>query len=193
MSDRFRLEVRITKDQPLPADLVEQIIEFDKRNMKAILDKAGLEFPEEKRRQGLHDDPTLIIAFGAQRIAGYLQYGRSWNNPNYIYVGSLQIERRYRNSRLLIELLDGFRSLMSKEDFDGFETNIQKVNSSTVKLCQKLGFRLEQNPRNEASWLALAGRDLLQTSRLGILLDRWGRRRVALNNCARVPDDDDNS
>ena len=172
----LRVKVRIIKDQPLHAQLVNQIIEFDRRNMKPILDKAGIQFPEEKRRRGFQNNPTFIIAFDAQTIAGYLEYVRSWNDPNYIYIASLQIDQRYRNSHVLIELLTKFRSLTLTEDFQGFETNVQKANSAAVKLCRKAGFRLEQNPNNEASWLALAGKELLQTSRVGTLLDRWNER-----------------
>ncbi|HEX8287389.1 MAG TPA: hypothetical protein VF556_05305 [Pyrinomonadaceae bacterium] len=55
----------------LDGGLAEKIVEFDRRNKQPIFEKAGIEFPEEKRRRGLENNPTFIIAFepGAQ-IAG---------------------------------------------------------------------------------------------------------------------------
>jgi len=112
----------------IDSGLAERIIEFDKKNMQPVFEKAGLEFPEEKRRRGLDSDPTFIIAFDGESIAGYIEYLRSWNDPAYIYIGSIQIESSHRNTRLILMLFDKFRDLVSREDFLGFETNVQKAN-----------------------------------------------------------------
>ena len=155
----------------------EQIIDLDRKHMQSILDQAGLEFPEEKRRKGLQSESTFIIAFDGQEIAGYIDYLRSWTNPDYIYIGSVQIQKRYRGTGLLLMLLDRFRSLVADEDFIGFETSVQKVNTTAAKLYQKIGFKLENNPRNEASWIARAGKELLTTSPMVALIDRWRQQR----------------
>lgn len=168
------MELKIFKGaEVVDSGLAEQIIEFDKRNMKPVLEKAGMEFPEERRRKGLQSNPTFIVAFDGEAIAGYLEYLRSWNDPNYIYVGSIQISERHRNTRLILRLLDEFRSLVSGEDFLGFETNVQKANAPAVRMYRKIGFKLEKNPRNEASWVARAGRELLTDSPLIALIKRW--------------------
>jgi ribosomal protein S18 acetylase RimI-like enzyme len=168
------VELRILKGrQVIDSGLAEQIIEFDKKNMQSVFEKAGIEFPEEKKRKGLQSNPTFIIALDGQAIAGYLQYLRSWNDPNYIYIGSVQIEKRYRNTRLILKLLDKFRTLVAEEDFLGFETNVQKANSLAVKMYQKIGFKLEKNPNNEASWVARAGKELLKDSPIISLIDKW--------------------
>lgn len=153
--------------------LGERVIEFDKRNMRAVWEKAGMEFPEEKRRKGLESNPTFIVAFDAADVAGYLEYLRSWNDPRYIYVGSIQIGERYRNSSLILRLLDEFRSRVAGEDFLGFETNVQKANAVATRLYQKIGFKLEENPRNPASWVARAGRELLTESPVLPLIEKW--------------------
>ena len=172
------MELKVLKGRELiESGLAEEIVEFDRRNMRPILEKAGIEFPEEKRRRGLQSDPTFIIAFDGQTIAGYVEYLRSWNDPNYIYVGSVQIEERYRNTRLLLRLFDEFRTLVAGEDFRGFETNVQKSNAAAVRMYRKIGFTLEENPNNEASWTARAGRELLTDSPVVALLDRWRARR----------------
>ena len=101
----------LTGRELMDSGLAEEVIKFDRKNMRPILEQAGIEFPEEKRRKGLHSDPTFIIAFDGQAIAGYLEYLRSWHNPDYIYVGSIQLAQRYRGTGLMLKLLDEFRAL----------------------------------------------------------------------------------
>ena len=171
-------EVRILSGRALSdAGLAERVIEFDRRNMRRVFERAGMEFPEENRRRGLQSDPTFVIAFDGEEIAGYVEYLRSWNDPRYIYVGSLQIDERHRHSTLILRLLDEFRTLVAGEDFRGFETSVQKANTAAVELYRRLGFKLEPNPRNELSWLAKADRDLLTDSPVVPLLNRWRERQ----------------
>jgi ribosomal protein S18 acetylase RimI-like enzyme len=158
--------------------LAEEVIEFDRQNMRPIFEKAGIEFPEEKRRRGLESDPTFIMAFDGRAVAGYLEYLRSWNDHDYIYVGSVQIEKRYRGARLILMLFDEFRARVAGEDFLGFETNVLKANTAAVRMYQKIGFRLEENPGNEASWLARAGKEILTDSPVAELIDEWRERHA---------------
>jgi ribosomal protein S18 acetylase RimI-like enzyme len=168
----------LTGRELMDSGLAEGVIEFDRKNMQPILGRAGIEFPAEKRRKGLGSDPTFVIAFDGRAIAGYLEYLRSWNDPDYIYVGSVQIEKRFRNSRLILMLFDKFRDLMAGEEFVGFETSVQKANAGAVRMYQKIGFRMEQNPRNDASWVARAGRELLKESPVIALIDKWREGRA---------------
>jgi ribosomal protein S18 acetylase RimI-like enzyme len=158
--------------------LGERVIEFDKVNMRTVWKRAGMEFPEEQRRKGLLSEPTFIVAFDGEAIAGYVEYLRSWNDPRYIYVGSIQIGERYRNTRLILELLDGFRSLVSREEFVGFETSVQKTNAPAVRLYRKIGFKLEENPRNSASWLGRAGKEILTDSPVIALISKWREKTI---------------
>src|SRR5918993_1815204 len=163
--EAFMFEVRVLRGREVfDAGLVERIVEFDRRNMRRVWGRAGMEYPEENRRKGLESGPTFVIAFDGAEIAGYIEYLRSWHDPSYIYVGSLQVEERHRHSTLILRLLDEFRTLAAGEDFRGFEASVQKANTSAVGLYRRLGFRLEPNPRNELSWLARAGRELLADS-----------------------------
>lgn len=166
----------LTGEELVSSRLAEQIVELDRRNMQPVLERAGIDFPVEKRRKGLASDSTFIIAFDGERLAGYLDYLRSWTNPDYIYIGSVQIETEYRGGGLLLMLLERFRTLVANEEFAGFETNVQKVNAAVVKLYRKLGFTLESNPRNDASWTARAGKELLTASPVANLIDRWRAR-----------------
>src|SRR5215212_3389107 len=172
-------EVRVLKGREVfDAGLVEQVVEFDRRNMRHVWERAGMGYPEENRRKGLQSDPTFVIAFEGSEIAGYVEYLRSWRDPRYIYVGSLQVDGRHRHSTLILRLLDEFRTLAAGEEFLGFETSVQKANTPAVELYRRLGFRLEPNPRNELSWLAQAGRELLTDSPVVPLLNRWRARQA---------------
>lgn len=182
------LEIKVVRGAEVSDEgLAERIVAFDRRNMRAVWEEAGMEFPEENRRRGLRSDPTFVIAFDGSAIAGYVEYLRSWNDPRHIYVGSIQIDPKYRHTGLLLCLLDEFRGVVSLEDFEGFETSVQKVNAPAVELYLRLGFRLEPNPRNELSWLARAGRELLTDSPVIPLLDRWRARQSSRRSgCARA-------
>lgn len=165
-------------EQIIDSGFIEQIIEFDKRNMKPILEKAGVDFPEERRRKGM-TSATFIVALGDKDIAGYIEYSRSWNDPNYIYIDSIQIDKNYRNSKLILKLVERFTFLISSEDFAGFETNVQKANLPAVKMYRKIGFKLEENLRNPASWTARADESLLETSPLIHLINKWRKMSSA--------------
>ena len=172
------VDLRIFKGQELLENgLAEQIMALDRKNMQSTLDEAGIEFPEEKRRKGFESDSNFIIAFEGLKIVGYLDYLRSWNNPDYIYIGSVQVEKSYRGTGLLLILLDHFSTLMAAQDFTGFETNVQKTNVAAAKLYQKIGFKLEDNPRNAASWTARAGKELLIDSPVVSLIKKWRKRQ----------------
>lgn len=173
------MEIAIVRGKEInDSGLDEQITEFDRINMKPILEAAGIEFPEERRRKAFTGNSTFIIAFDQRRIAGYVEYRRSWNDADYIYISSIQIAKKYRNTSLIIKLIDNFRSLVSAEEFAGFETNVQKVNARAVKMYQKIGFRLEDNPHNEASWLVRADKTLLEDSPILQLINRWRKKRI---------------
>lgn len=182
------LSVRVLRGREVfDAGLVEQIVEFDRRNMRRVWERAGMEYPEENRLKGLRSDPTFVIAFDGRDIAGYIEYLRSWNDPRYIYVGSLQVDERRRHSSLVLRLLDEFRTLVAAEDFLGFEASVQKANTRAAELYRRLGFRLEPNPRNHLSWLAKAGRELLDDSPVVPLLKRWSERRASRDAATLTP------
>ena len=156
--------------------LVERIIDFDRHCMETTLDQAGLAFPEENRLKSFQSNPTLIVAFAGDEIAGYIEYLRSWNDQRYIYISSFQIQEAYRRTKLILALIDAFRESVRGEDFLGFETNVQKVNKAAVEMYSRAGFQLTENPRNEASWIATAGPELLTQSPIIPIIEKWRSR-----------------
>lgn len=144
--------------------------------MQSTLDQAGIAFPEENRRKSFQSNPTLIVAFDDDEIAGYVEYLRSWNDRRYIYISSFQIRKSHRRTKLILELIDKFVETISGEDFLGFETNVQKVNTTAVEMYRKLGFQLKENPRNEASWIVTAGSELLSQSPIIPVIKKWRNR-----------------
>ena len=169
------LEIKVFSG-PVDDLLAERIIDFDRQCMQTTLDQSGIAFPEENRRKSLQSNPTLIVAFAGDEIAGYIEYLRSWNDPRYIYISSFQIRDMYRHTTLLLALIDRFREAVSGEEFLGFETNVQKVNRPAVEMYRKVGFQLTENPRNEASWIATAGPELLTQSPIIPIIEKWRSR-----------------
>ena len=95
--EAFVFEVRVVKGpEVFDGGLAERIVEFDRRNMRRVWERAGMEYPEENRRKGLQSNPTFVIAFDGPEIAGYVEYLRSWNDPRHIYIGSLQVDEKHR-------------------------------------------------------------------------------------------------
>lgn len=173
------MELTIIKGREIiESGLAEEILKLDRKNMQPILRAAGIDFPEEKRRAAFLGDSTFIIAFEDQKIAGYIEYRRSWNDPDYIYISSIQIDKKHRSTGLILKLIDKFKSLVSEEDFRGFETNVQKVNRRAAEMYRKIGFKLEENPNNDASWLVTAERRLLEDSPIVPLINKWRKKRI---------------
>ena len=170
------LEIKIFSGTSVDDSLVKRIINFDRQCMETTLDQAGIAFPEENRRKSFQSNPTLIVAFAGDEIAGYIEYLRSWNDPRYLYISSLQIQKTFRGTTLLLALIDRFRESVKDEDFLGFETNVQKVNRPAVEMYRKVGFHLTENPRNEASWIATAGPELLTQSPIIPIIEKWRSR-----------------
>ena len=170
------LETKVFTGDSIDEQLAQRIIEVDRQNMQTTLDQAGIAFPEENRRKGFQSNSTLIVGFQGNEIAGYVQYLRSWNDERYIYISSFQIIEKYRHTKLILQLIDKFVETVRDEDFVGFETNVQKVNTTAVEMYRKIGFQLTQNPRNEASWTATAGPELLSQSPILPLVKKWRNR-----------------
>jgi len=171
------MKLRVLKtESDFDADFIDRILALDKAQMPTILTEAGIEFPEEKRRGGFKRNPTFIVAENAGKIAGYLEYTRSWSDGDTIYISSIQIEKRYRHSKLILRLIDKFVETVAEEDFRGFETNVQKNNLPAAGLYRKIGFAFEENPRNRASWRLIADRRILDESPVRQLLERWRKR-----------------
>ncbi|HVE59650.1 MAG TPA: GNAT family N-acetyltransferase [Pyrinomonadaceae bacterium] len=170
------MKLRVLKSD-FDSDFIEQILRLDKANMQAVLDNAGLEFPEQNRRDGFKKNPTLIVAENKGEVAGYLEYTRSWNDADLIYLSSIQIEEKYRRSDLILKLIDEFVKTVGQENFKGFETNVQKNNFPVINLYRKIGFEFKENPHNRASWRLTADREILNESPVNALLEKWRKKR----------------
>lgn len=153
--------------------LDDAIITFDKRNMKKVLKKAGIPFPEGKRRKGFKNNPTFIIAFNKRdEIIGYLEYCPSWDSKNDIYISSLQIDKRYRNGFLIAELLLETKNDLVKQEFNRIVSAVQKNNQVAVNLYRKLGFSITEDPKSEKSLFVFADKSILEND----ILRRYERK-----------------
>ncbi len=143
---------RIDSQALFKEKLDDAIIVFDKRNMKEILEKANIPFLEEKRRKGLKAiiNSTFTVAFNERsEIIGYLEHCRSWDSKDDIYISSLQIEKRYRNSFLSAKLLLEAKNDLLKQKFNRIVSAVQKNNQVAINLYRKLGFNITENPESK--------------------------------------------
>ena len=144
--------------------IVESIIELDRRNMASVLQKAGVEFPEEKRRRGFERPLLLLCAFDAEeRLLGYLEICRDWDDPRAIYFSSLQIVPELRGSSLFGQLLAVLLSQLHVLDFDSLTSGVQKNNTAACEIYRRLGLQLEEHDPPRGSWRVTGSRDLLAT------------------------------
>jgi hypothetical protein len=75
----------------------DTILALDRDNMSPILQSAGLEFPEEKRRRSLRDSSAvLILLLDNAKLVGYVEFCKDWNCGRDIYLGSIQLRMEYR-------------------------------------------------------------------------------------------------
>jgi ribosomal protein S18 acetylase RimI-like enzyme len=132
--------------------------------MTAALRRAGLEFPEERVRAGLRDSTTVIILLlDGATLAGYVEFGRDREHERDIYIRSLQLRERYRNTFALAVLLVEASRALAPLTFERLRTGVQKNNERAVRLYRKLGFTLTEREDNPASWRVEGGRDLLDS------------------------------
>jgi ribosomal protein S18 acetylase RimI-like enzyme len=143
----------LTNQQAVEMGLVESIIVFDKQNMREIFEKAGVPFPDLKRRKGFETPGETIIARDASgELAGYLQYGPDWNDPNDLFIGSLQIVPFHRKTRLLSYLIKRAIQSLSNQSFHQIVAGVQKSNVEAIRIYEKLGFVKHPNPISESSF-----------------------------------------
>ncbi|MDJ0832583.1 MAG: GNAT family N-acetyltransferase [Gammaproteobacteria bacterium] len=155
--------------------LDDQLVELDKLTMGQILSDAGVTFPEEMRRKGFEGNPTIFVASVNSATAGYLQYCRSWDNENDIYISSIQILPKYRSGPVLLALLNAARESLLNEEFDKLVTEVLKNNIAAIRLYEKLGFKLNKHPQKQ-KYLSVSGtKSMLKNKRVLKILSRHNK------------------
>ena len=145
----------------------EKILALDRENMSPVLERAGLEFPEETRRQGLMDASTVeIVLLDDGKLAGYVEFCKDWSCDRDIYLGSIQLRRQYRGGWAFAILLVECAKALETRNFCRLRAGVQKNNRTIVELYRKLGFKLSERPGSRASLDVTGSRDLLHTERL---------------------------
>lgn len=158
----YKLRVLDTK-MVLEEGLMDVIIAFDKENMTEILQKSGTSFDEEVRRSNFTHEEVFILAFTEDyKLAGYLEYGPCRQNGEEIYITSMQIDRRYRQSLLISQLLLQAKRDLMRRSFTKLACNVHKENMAAASVYRKLGFTVEEVSGNDMLYSVSAGRDVLE-------------------------------
>ena len=176
----IKIQIKLGKEM-IRSGLDDQIIDFDRINMGQILEESGIPFPEEKRRQGLYLDPTFIIAFQNRKIIGYLEYTHSRDDETCIYISSVQIISGFRNSEVLISLIDNARKQLLVDSFRAVKTHVQKTNNRAIKLIKKFGFELKNSQQDNASLEAIVPRKVIEKSKGMAIVEKWHNNRINSN------------
>lgn len=145
--------------------LHDAIVELDRTNMAAVLEKAGIVFPEEKRRKAFEVDGVYFIVFdSAGGVLAYLEICPDWENPREdLYISSLQIVPEWRGGALLGRLLAAAVGHLQNHPFRLLKSAVQKANLPAIEIYRKLGFEMAENPKSEKSLLLSANRSILST------------------------------
>ena len=140
------------KDTPL----LENIINLDIENMREVFEHSEMGHPIDKRKESFNFPGILIAAFAFDELAGYLEYGPGWDNPDDIYISSVQIKQKYRNTKLFAELLHTAKKDLERKNFKNIISAVQKTNINAIKIFRKLGFLIEDKENNQKSYRLIA-------------------------------------
>jgi predicted acetyltransferase len=159
--EMYRLRVMETKEV-LAEGLMEEIIAFDRKNMTDVLESAYADFNEAVRRQNFSQNEVFIMAFtDDNQLAGYLEYGPGQRDGEEMYITSMQIDRRFRQSLLISQLLLQAKRDLLRHSFTKLSCNVHKTNHAAAALYRKLGFDVEEIPGNDKLYAVCAGREVL--------------------------------
>jgi ribosomal protein S18 acetylase RimI-like enzyme len=157
----MNLTIKIYNRQSLKdSELIEQIINLDLINMQEIMQRSEIEHPIEKRMKGFEYPGVIIAAFDHDKnLAGYLEYGLDWHSSDDIYIASVQIKQKYRNTKLFADLLLAAKEDLQKKNFNNIISHVQKTNINAIKLFRKLGFSIEEREDKPKSYRLIADKD----------------------------------
>jgi len=139
--------------------LFKNIIELDIDNMREVFEHSETGHPVEKRKKSFDYPGVLITAFVSDGLAGYLEYGPCWDNPDNIYISSIQIKPEYRNTKLFAELLRTAKKDLVRKNFKNIISAVQKTNFNAIKIFRKLGFLIEEKENNPKSYRLIGTKD----------------------------------
>lgn len=135
----------------------------------------------DRRRITLfHLSNRIIVATKAEEVAGYVDYCDGLTeglrlplsfklDPQDLYLSSLQIEAAHRGGPLFKLLLSHLLIDLKSRQFRNLKTQIQRSNPRTLLIAKKMGFVVEENPKNSATLTLLAKREILDSPKLNRL------------------------
>ena len=169
------MKVCKTKANKLDPSMIERIIQFDKVNMKEILEAEKLPFDESKRRENFVKNDTLIIVEeDAGEIIGYVEYGPSQNEPDSYYIVSIQIAKDYRNSFTVIaNLLYHAKNDLELKGFKKLTCNVHSKNTNAIRMYKKLGFEVCSIPGNDNILRAVVESSIIESRFIKFLENRF--------------------
>ncbi|MGD8778845.1 MAG: GNAT family N-acetyltransferase [Ignavibacteria bacterium] len=146
------------------SQLFNRIIDLDKENMLEIFTNTNKGFPIEKRIKSFELDGKVIVATRNEKLIGYLEYGNSWENPEDIYISSLQIRKENRGGKLFLYLLLKAQEDLKSSRFRYLISGVHVSNLKAINLYKKLGFSIENNQNTSSSYKVIATPTILDNN-----------------------------
>ena len=155
----------------------DRILDLDREHMADILGKAGIPFPEERRRKGIEHPSTVVIALvDGHKLNGYVEFRADSDHLEDVYLSSIQIRRGYRHGLTLGILVVECAKALEKRSFNCLRSTVQRNNAPAIRLFTKLGFELISRPGNDPSLDVIGTRQLLHSKLISEL-----KKRLAQN------------
>jgi ribosomal protein S18 acetylase RimI-like enzyme len=168
--------MRVTVMSGAEADrdgVLDQIIQFDRLNMGSVLAAADVPFPEDKRRKSLGGaTQTIVAVFDETALVGYLEFGPSWDDPDDLFIASVQVAPSHRKTMVLAQCVAYAAADLESRRFRRAVTSAQVTNAEAIDLYKKLGFRVVD--RSDRSVTLVADRKLLEARRIRRWRERYG-------------------
>ncbi len=155
-ADEMTHVLSVDRQQAEGAALAEEILSLDKMNMAPLFAGLGQEMPIEKRRRSFKYPGTIVFARDDPgNLAGYLEYGQGWENPDETYISSIQIAAGHRRGPLLLKLLRCAIRGCKLSDGQMMKTHVQVNNPNAIRLLEKLGFEIDRTSMRNGTLPAL--------------------------------------
>ncbi|HEX8830666.1 MAG TPA: GNAT family N-acetyltransferase, partial [Longimicrobium sp.] len=166
--------VRLTGPELAAGGWIPRIVDLDRANLSGVLASAGIAFPEERRRAALaHPDAVAIILLRGGELAGYVHLSRDWNDPEDLYVASLQLAPPYRGTTAFALLLAAACVAIREMPFRRITSNIQPTNAPVLALARRLGLTLTPDAARPTVHVT-APREWLDSPIIRELTQRYG-------------------
>ena len=155
---------------------IDPILALERENLGPLLEATGQAFPDVRRRAGLAAaDATSVLLLRGGGLVGCIDFVPDWNDPEDLYVASVQLRAPARGGPALGLLLAAGLEAAERMAWHRLTANVHPANHPALRLAGRLGFRRTAAPGRSSVGLALP-REALRASPAATLAARLALR-----------------